>query len=84
MCGVDVRRVLPRRWKGLEEFIVDFVGDKRCGKLPKVLFEGGGDGVDIEVRVRDVVVVAAFKAFLDGLDLRVAAGFAVNAFDVHA
>lgn len=68
----------------LEQFVVDFEGDERGWKFVKVLLERGGYGVDIEVWVRDVVVVGAFEAFLDLLDLRVAAGFAVNAFNIHA
>lgn len=84
MGGVDVHWVLPRRWKGLEEFIIDFVGDEWGGKLSEILFESRGDGVDIKVGVRDVVVVTAFEAFFDGLDLGVAARFTVDTFDIHA
>ena len=75
---------MARRWKGLEKFIVDVVGDKWRGKLSEVLFEGGGDGVDIKIWIRDVIVVAAFEAFFDDLDLGIAARFAVDAFDIHA
>lgn len=75
---------MPRMREGLEEFIVDFVSDEWRRKLPKVLFESGGNGVDIEVGVRDVEVVAAFKAFFDSLDLGVPTRFAVDAFDVHS
>ncbi len=84
MGRVDIHWVLPRRWKGLEEFIIDLVRDKWCGKLPEVLFEGGSDCIDIEVGVRDIVVIAALKAFFDGLNLGVAARFSVDAFDIHA
>lgn len=68
----------------LEQFVVDFEGDERGWKFVEVLLERGGYGVDVEVWVRDVIVVGAFEAFLDLLDLRVAAGFAVNAFNIHA
>ena len=84
MRGVNVQGVVPRVWEGLEESIVDFVSDEWRGKLPKILFESGGNGVDIEVRVRDVEVVAAFKAFFDSLDLGVPTRFAVDAFNIHA
>lgn len=50
----------------------------------EILLERGGYSVDVEIWVRDVIVIGAFEAFLDLLDLRVAAGFAVNAFNVHA
>lgn len=50
----------------------------------EILLERGGYGVDVEVWVRNVIVVGAFEAFLDLQDLRVAAGFAVNAFNIHA
>ena len=69
---------------GVEEAVVDFVGDERGGEAAEELFEGRGDGVDVEVRVGDVEVVVPFEAFADELDLGVAAGFAVDAFDVHA
>lgn len=50
----------------------------------EILLERGGYGVDVEVWVRDVVVVGAFKAFFDLLDLCVTARLAVNTFNVHA
>lgn len=75
---------MPRRWKGFEEFVVNFISDQWRRKLPEVLFEGGGDGVNVEVGVRDVIVVATFKAFFDSLDLGIPAGLAVDALDIHA
>lgn len=68
----------------LEQFVVDFKGDEWGWKFVEILLERGGYGVDVEVWVRDVVVVGAFKAFLDLLDLCVTAGLAVNTFNVHA
>lgn len=68
----------------LEQFVVDLKGDEWGWKFVEILLESGGYGVNVEVRVRDVVVVGAFKAFLDLLDLCVAAGLAVNTFNVHA
>lgn len=68
----------------LEQFVVDFKCDERGWKFVEILLERGSYGVDVEVWVRDVVVVGAFEAFLDLLDLCVAAGLAVNTFSVHA
>lgn len=68
---------------GVEEFVVHVVGDERSREFAEVLLEGAGDGVDIKVRVRDVIVIGAFKAFFDLLDLAVAAGFAVDTFHLH-
>lgn len=67
----------------LEQFVIDFKGDEWGWKFVEILLERGGYGVNVEVWVRYVVVVGAFKAFLDLLDLCVAAGFAVNTFNVH-
>ncbi len=50
----------------------------------EILLQSGGYGVNVEVRVRDVVVVRAFKAFFDLLGLCIPAGFAVDTFAVHA
>lgn len=70
---------------GFKEFVVDFVCDERVGETAEILFEGGGDGVDVEVRVGDVKVLLGrcFEAVFDGLDLAGTTGFAVNAFYVH-
>ena len=69
---------------GVEQAVVDFVGDERAGEAAEVLFERGGDGVDVEVGVGDVEIVGAFEAFFDLLDLRVTSGFSIDAFNVHA
>lgn len=69
---------------GVEQSVVDFVGDKGGGEAAKVLFESRGDGVNVEVGVGDVEVVATFEAFPDELDLRVASRFSVDAFNLHA
>ena len=82
--GVDVHEILASRREGLEQLIVDVVGNERCGELSEVLLERGGDGVDVEVRVGDIKVVTAFKAFFDSLNLGVTTRFAVDAFDIHA
>lgn len=68
----------------LEQSVVDVKGDEWGWKFVEILLERGGYGVDVEVWVGDVVVVGAFEAFLDLLDLCVAAGLAVNTFNVHA
>ncbi len=78
-----VGRAAGRRHGG-EEQVVNREGDEWCRQTAEVLFEGGGDGVDVEVRVGDVEVAVALEAFFDALDLGIAAGFAVDAFDVHA
>lgn len=69
---------------GVEQAVVDFVGDEWCGKAAEVLFERGGDGVDVEIWVGDVEFVAAFKAFPDVLNLRITSGLSVDAFNIHA
>lgn len=71
------------RGGGVEEFVVDGVRDERGGEPAEVLFQGGGDSADVEIGVGDVKVVILFEAFFDHLDLRIAAGFAVDAFQVH-
>ena len=48
------------------------------------MFQGGRYGVDVKIWVGDVIIVTALEAFTDLKDLRVAAGLAVDAFDVHA
>ena len=68
----------------VEELVVDGVGDKGGGQAADILFEGRGDGVDVEVRVGDVKVRGGFEAFFDEEDLRVAAGFAVDALGIHS
>lgn len=68
----------------VEQAVVDFVGDEGCGKAAEVLFERGGDGVDVEIWVGDVEFIAAFEAFSDVLDLRITSGLPVDAFNVHA
>lgn len=69
---------------GGEEEVVDGEGDEGGGQAAEVLFEGGSDGVDVEVGVGDVEVAVVLEALFDALNLGVAAGFAVDAFDVHA
>lgn len=82
-AGIGVVGVEWRRCRG-EEPIINVVGDERCGEFAKILFEGAGYGVDIKVRIGDVVIIATFKAFFDLLNLAVAAGFTVDAFNFHA
>lgn len=78
--GANVRQLA-----GFEERVVDVVGDEWCGQFAEVLLEGAGDGVDVEVWVGDVVAAGfLFEASLDGFYLAAAAGFAVDAFHVHA
>ena len=48
MGRVDVLRGIRC---SLEEFVVDFVGDKWGGKFAEVLFEGAGDCVDIKIGI---------------------------------
>lgn len=69
---------------GVEQAVVDFVGDEGCGKAAEVLLERGGDGVDVEIWVGDVEFIAAFEAFSDVLDLRITSGFPIDAFNIHA
>ena len=72
-------------WRyGGEEEIVDGEGDEWSGETAEVLFKGGGDGIDVEIWVGDIEVVGTFEAFFYALDLGVAAGFAVDAFNIHA
>ena len=86
MGRIDVtvdKRVLSVGSRDFKKFVVDIIGDKGRWKLAKVLLERRCDGVDIEVRVGDVVVVAAFEALFNSLYLGCAAGFAVDAFLIH-
>ena len=69
---------------GVEEFVVDDVCNEWGGELAEVLFEGRGDGGDVEVGVGDVEFIVLFESYFDDLGLGRAAGFAVDAFDVHA
>ena len=88
MVGVGLKGTSGMSWWkrgcGREQFVVDIVGDERCGEFAKVLLESAGDGVDVEVRIRDVVIVGTFKAFFDPLNLAVASGFAIDSFEIHA
>ena len=79
------RGVAGRGGSAGEEQVVDGVGDEGCGEFAEVLFQGGGHGVDVEFRIRDVEGGGVgFEAFFDVLDLAIAAGFAVDAFVGHA
>ena len=69
---------------GGEEEVIDGEGDEWGGETAEVLFEGGGDGINVEIWIGDVEVVGTFEAFFYPLDLGVAAGFAVDTFDIHA
>ena len=69
---------------GLEELVVDVVRDQWGWKFAEILLESAGDGVDIEIWIGNVEVVVTFEAFFDHLDLRVASGLAINAFEIHA
>lgn len=77
-------RILFNTGGRLEQLVVDFKRDERGWKFVEILLECGGYGVNVKVWVRNVIVIGAFEAFLDLLDLRVAARFAVNAFNIHA
>ena len=68
----------------LDEFVIDRKGDERCRQLAKVLLEGGSDGVDVKIWIRDVEVVSLDEAVTYDLNLSGAARFAVNPFEVHA
>lgn len=68
----------------LEQAVVGLVRDERVRQLAEILLQRAGDGVDVEVWVRDVVLPVLFEALLDDLDLAAAARFAVHALDVYA
>lgn len=72
---------------GFEKLVVDLVGDKRVGEAAKVLLQGGRDGVDVYVGIGNVDILlldCGLEAVFDDLDLAGAAGFAVDAFYIHA
>ena len=69
---------------GFKELVVYIVSNKRRGQLAKVLFQTRSDGVNVKVRVGNVVVVVSFEAFFDDLDLAGTAGFSINTLNIDA
>ena len=68
----------------IKELVIDGIGDEGGREAAEVLLEGRGDGVDIKVGIGDVEVGGGFESFFDDEDLRIAPGFAVDAFGVHS
>lgn len=68
---------------GVQKLIVNLIRNQWGGKSTEVLLQERCDGVDVKVWVRNVKVVAPFKAFSNDLDLAISSALTVYAFHVH-
>ena len=54
----------------VEELVIHFIRDEWHGKAAEILLEARGDGVDVQVRIREVKVIGcSLEPILDYLDL---------------
>lgn len=68
----------------IDDLLIDVERDKRHGQLAEVLLQRGGHGMDIEVRVGNIVILwRALESFPNSLNCRAGAGLPVDTFHIH-